>query len=55
MLCYASVLYGQSLMENAQGNNSVRRQAIEQFLNSARLELRIDVQLINKSKVQRDQ
>ena len=36
MLSYASVIYGQSLMENAQGNNAMRRQAIEHFLNSAR-------------------
>ncbi len=36
MLGYTSVLYGQSLMENSKGNNAMRRQAIEQFVSSAR-------------------
>ncbi|RUS85833.1 hypothetical protein EGW08_006385 [Elysia chlorotica] len=36
MLSYASVLLGQSLVENMKGKNSLRREAIEAFLNSAK-------------------
>ena len=36
MLSYASSLYGRSLIENTQGKNSIRRQAMMQFLGSAR-------------------
>lgn len=36
MLSYASNLYGQSLIDNTKGKNSVRRQAMVQFLSSAR-------------------
>ncbi|CAH1785035.1 unnamed protein product [Owenia fusiformis] len=36
MLCFASCIQGQSLMENMAGSNAVRRQALAAFLNSAR-------------------
>ena len=35
MLSYAACIYGQSLIENTQGKNSIRRKAMEQFLASA--------------------
>ena len=36
MLSYSSVLLGQSLVENMKGKNSLRREAMEAFLNSAK-------------------
>ncbi len=36
MLSYAALLRGQSLSLNSHGKNAMRRQAMEQFLNSAR-------------------
>ncbi|GFO25849.1 cilia- and flagella-associated protein 46-like [Plakobranchus ocellatus] len=36
MLSYSSVLLGQSLVENMRGKNSLRREAMEAFLNSAK-------------------
>ncbi|XP_077992013.1 cilia- and flagella-associated protein 46-like isoform X2 [Glandiceps talaboti] len=36
MLSYASCLMGQSLMDNMQGKNAVRRAALEAFVNAAR-------------------
>ena len=37
MLSYASCLYGQSLAQNCQGKNAIRRNAMKQFLQSAML------------------
>ncbi|XP_035825239.1 cilia- and flagella-associated protein 46 [Aplysia californica] len=36
MLCYSSVLLGQSLVDNMKGKNSLRREALEAFLNSTK-------------------
>ena len=36
LLSQASSLYGQSLVENTQGKNAVRRHGMQQFLESAR-------------------
>ena len=36
MLSYASCLLGQSLVENMKGKNSLRREAMEAFLNSTK-------------------
>ncbi|GFS07539.1 cilia- and flagella-associated protein 46 [Elysia marginata] len=36
MLSYSSVLLGQSLVDNMKGKNSLRREALEAFLNSAK-------------------
>ena len=35
MLSYASCLYGQSLAQNCQGKNAIRRAAMKQFISSA--------------------